>query len=152
MFRYVAFSWLPANHEANDLAGRLDRALRAGRRWTLAFEMSGHRVYMTGGASGINGAYRLPARQGVVLGRLFRRGVASPSSATDVELTDAEAQQIVHSDGRALIDRFWGRYIAFLPSWTGAARVLRDPTGTLPCYRIEIQGVSIVLSWLEDLA
>lgn len=152
MFRYVAFSWLPADQEANDLAGRLDRALRAGRHWTMAFEMTGQRVYMTGAVSGINDAYRLPARQGVVLGRLFRRGVAPPSSATDVELTDAEAQQIVHSDGRALIDRFWGRYIAFLPSWTGAARVLRDPTGTLPCYRIEIQGVSVVLSWLEDLS
>lgn len=152
MFRYIAFSWMPANPEAHELADRLDQALRASRHWTLAFETDRLRVYMTGARSHVNGAYRLPTRRGIILGRLFRRGVAPPSVATDVDITDLEVQHIVHSDGRALIDRFWGRYIAFLPSKTGEARVLRDPTGTLPCYRIEIQGVSIVLSWLEDLS
>ena len=133
------------------MADRLEQALRGSQRWTLAFETAGQRVYMTGSAPGTNGAYRLPASQGVILGRLFRRGQARPSPDSDVDISEAEAQQIVHSEGRTLVDRFWGRYIAFLPSWTGEARVLRDPTGTLPCYRIEIQGVSIVLSWLEDL-
>ncbi|CAM4164386.1 asparagine synthase C-terminal domain-containing protein [Roseateles saccharophilus] len=152
MFRYVAFSWLPAHQEASEVAARLEQALRVSRRWTLAFGMNGQRVYMTGAASGINGAYRLPTSHGVILGRLFRRDAATPNPASDVAITEAEAQRIVRSDGRELIEKFWGRYIAFLPSWTGEPRVLRDPTGTLPCYRIEIQGVSIVLSWLEDLS
>jgi asparagine synthase (glutamine-hydrolysing) len=106
---------------------------------------------MTGNARGVNDAYPLPANQGVVLGRLFRRGGSTSNRHGDLDLTELEAQRIVSTDGRTLVEKFWGRYVAFLPSWTGEARVLRDPTGTLPCYRVEIQGVTLVLSWLEDL-
>jgi asparagine synthase (glutamine-hydrolysing) len=93
----------------------------------------------------------LPSNQGVILGRIFRRGRLPSRADGDVELTELEAHRIVHTDGRSLVDHFWGRYVAFLPSWTGVPRVLRDPTGTFPCYRIEVQGVAIVLSWFEDL-
>lgn len=150
MFRYIALCWQVANPDQADLARRLEQAL-FGRGWRSAFQTSGHRVFMTGNARGVNDAYLLTANQGVVLGRLFRRGVSPPRGDGDVELTNLEAQRIVHSDGRSLVDHFWGRYVAFLPSWTGVPRVLRDPTGTLPCYRIEVQGVAVVLSWLDDL-
>ena len=150
MFRYIAFCWKIANPDQADLARRLEQTL-LGHGWRSAFQVSGHRVFMTGNARGTNDAYPLAANQGVILGRIFRRGMSSPYTGADVDLTELEAQRIVHTDGRSLIDYFWGRYVAFLPSWTGVPRVLRDPTGTLPCYRIEIQGVAVVLSWLDDL-
>ncbi|HEU6456070.1 MAG TPA: asparagine synthase-related protein, partial [Roseateles sp.] len=37
------------------------------------------------------------------------------------------------------------------PSATGDCRVLRDPTGALPCFRMEWAGLTIVFSWLEDV-
>ena len=151
MFRYIGFSWNPSDPEQADLAQQLDEALFARQAWRPACKWSGHRVYTTGQTRGVNGIYLLPSNQGVILGRLFRRQDSVPAPAGDLELSEHEANRIVHSDGRALIDEFWGRYVAFLPSWTGEGRVLRDPTGTLPCYRLRIQGVSIVLSWLDDL-
>ena len=154
MFRYLAFAWTVADERQAALADRLERALDARSDWQAAFKSRGLRVYSTGGVRGINGAYLLPADQGVILGRLFRSGHAVMTTSddpSDIEISDQEGQRIVRSDGRALVEHFWGRYVAFLPSWTGDARVLRDPTGTLPCYRIDIDGVSIVLSWLEDL-
>lgn len=151
MFRYVGFSWSDACPDQAAVAHGLEQMLRDQGGWRCALALPGQRVYMTGHAHGVNGAYALPAHQGVVLGRLFRRGDGTPGTHGDVVLTDLEAQRIVQSQGRTLVEQFWGRYVAFLPSATGEPRVLRDPTGTLPCYRLGIQGVSIVLSWLEDL-
>lgn len=154
MFRYLAFAWMVANEQQTAFANQLERALNAQSDWRSAFKSTGLRVYSTGSVHGINGVYALPSNQGVILGRLFRShhcAVPASNSSGDIEISDQEGQRIVHSDGRTLVKDFWGRYVAFLPSWTGEARVLRDPTGTLPCYRIDVDGVSIVLSWLEDL-
>lgn len=150
MFRYIAFCWEVTSPEQADLAHRLEQAL-LGRGWRSAFQISGHRVFMTGNVRGVNDAYPLAANQGVILGRIFRRGVPSSRGDGDVALTELEAQRIVHTDGRSLVDHFWGRYVAFLPSWTGVPHVLRDPTGTLPCYRLEVLGIAVVLSRLDDL-
>ncbi|HEY8879401.1 MAG TPA: asparagine synthase C-terminal domain-containing protein [Roseateles sp.] len=150
MFRYLAFCWEVANPEQADLAHQLEQSLLA-RGWRAAFQMSGHRVFMIGNVRGVNDAYPLAANQGVILGRVFRRGAMPSRGDGDVELTDLEAQRIVHTDGQSLVDHFWGRYVAFLPSWTGVPRVLRDPTGTLPCYSVEVRGIAIVFSWLDDL-
>lgn len=150
MFRYIAFSWTPADDGESRVAEQLDRVLMGGS-WHAAFKMSGQGVYMRGDAKGVNEAYPLPGNQGVVLGRLFRRAGPIATGGPGVQLSDADVQRILHSEGRALIDHFWGRYVAFLSSRRGEACVLRDPTGALPCYRLEIQGIRVVLSWLEDV-
>lgn len=150
MFRYLAFSWNDASPAQVAVARRLEEALQV-QGWGSVLNAYGFRVYMTGHVRGVNDAYPLPGGQGVVLGRLFRRSASRPILADEITLTEREAQQITHSDGRALIEQFWGRYVAFLPSWTGEPRVLRDPTGTLPCFRIETEGVSVATSRLEDL-
>jgi asparagine synthase (glutamine-hydrolysing) len=68
-----------------------------------------------------------------------------------VKLSPTEADQIIDSDGRALIRDYWGRYVAFLPAATGGVQVLRDPSGTLPCWRLQHEGVGLAFSWLEDV-
>lgn len=150
MFRYIAFSWAAANEGQNALARKLAAALGAAG-WHRAFSSAGLGVYAVGHKRGVNDVYTVPSHGGVVLGRLFRRTESFPPAAVDIELSDREGDEIVRSDGRALVEQFWGRWVAFLPSSTGAGRVLRDPTGTLPCYRMEIDGLSIAFSWLEDV-
>lgn len=149
MFRYIAFSWEAAHQGQAALARRLDASLAADG-WHRPFASAGFSVYVAGCKQGVNGVYVLPCRAGVVLGRLFRRADPSMTPAGDIDLSDQEGDRIVRSDGRELVDRYWGRWIALLPSPAGA-RVLRDPTGTLPCYRMEFEGVTVVFSWLEDL-
>jgi asparagine synthase (glutamine-hydrolysing) len=151
MFRYIALSWSLHAPEQRKAADRLDQRLRAASDWQAIHRGSGLRVYITGSQRGVNGVYDLPSGQGVILGKLFRQGRA-PSGAADITLTAEEAHRIVHTDGRALVADFWGRYVAFLPSWTGESRVLRDPTGALPCWQMSVDRITIVSSWLEDLA
>jgi asparagine synthase (glutamine-hydrolysing) len=151
MFRYIAFSWAVANEGQNALARRLAGSL-IDSGWHRAFSSSGFSVYVVGHRRGVNDVYTLPSHAGVVLGRLFRRASPLPARGEDIELTEHEGDEIVRSEGRALVEQFWGRWVAFLPSWTGDGRVLRDPTGTLPCFHIEVDGLSIAFSWLEDVA
>lgn len=151
MFRYIAFSWNLCSEEQTAAAHRLDQVISATPQWRSALRLAELRVYVAGNARGVNDVYLLPQNQGVVLGRLFRRHGAIPSERDDLELTELEAQRMVHSDGQSLVDDFWGRYVAFLPSCAGEPRVLRDPTGTLPCFRVEAQGLTIMFSQLEDV-
>jgi asparagine synthase (glutamine-hydrolysing) len=150
MFRYIAFSWAAAHEVQDALARRFAAALGFGG-WSRAYSSAGFNVYTVGCQQGVNDVYVLPSHAGIVLGRLFRRNDLALTRTGDIELSDQEGDSIVQTDGRALVDRFWGRWIAFMPSRTGTGHVLRDPTGTLPCYRMEIEGVCVVFSWLEDL-
>ncbi|MGQ3050704.1 MAG: asparagine synthase-related protein [Roseateles sp.] len=150
MFRYIAFSWAAANEGQNARARALAEAL-IDRGWHRAFSSAGFSVYVVGRKRGVNDVYLLPSHAGVVLGRLFRRADQSPAAGKDTELTDREGDEVVRSDGRTLVEQFWGRWVAFLACWTGESRVLRDPTGTLPCFHMETEGLSVVFSWLEDV-
>jgi asparagine synthase (glutamine-hydrolysing) len=151
MFRYIARAWddtVPAHASA---AGRLGMELRSLAHWTPAFLRPGLQVCVRDARPGINGPYVLAADHGVVLGKLFRRRDLHRPSATDLTLTDDEADRIVRDNGRTLVNDFWGRYVAFMRGPTGTTRVLRDPSGTLPCYLCRHAGVWIVFSWLEDV-
>lgn len=75
-------------------------------------------------------AYRIGGGRGVVMGTLFHRyGSPQPIHA----LEDADGGAVLATLGRHLLDRFWGSYVAVLPLADGY-RVLRDPSGTLPCH------------------
>lgn len=151
MFRYVGISWNDSQSTTSVRARQLAAGLEKRPGWNTALVHSGLQVYTTGTRPDINGVYPLPGGQGVVLGRLFRRRDLRSPLAADVTLTSAEGEQIVQSNGRALVRDFWGRYVAFFGTADGTTCVLRDPSGTLPCFRIRHEGVTIVFSWLEDV-
>ncbi len=151
MFRYVSLAWDDTRPTSAIRARQLAAGLEMRFGWNVALIRSGLQIYTTGTRPGINGVYPLPGDQGVVLGKLFRsRDLRSPLAA-DVTLTKTEGEQIVQSSGRALVRDFWGRYVAFLDTAGGSTCVVRDPSGTLPCFRIHHEGVTIVFSWLEDV-
>ncbi|MEO6279849.1 asparagine synthase-related protein [Roseateles sp.] len=131
---------------ANDLAMRC-QSLEA---WDAALARPGLQVFTTGSASGVNSVHPLLGGMGVVLGKLFRRSDLDATPVRHFHLGGAEATRIVDSGGRALVADFWGRYVAFIQTASGSTAVLRDRSGTLPCFRIVREGVSIVFSWLED--
>ena len=104
-----------------------------------------------GGAHGAQThAHAMDTAQGVILGKVFRTERLHLPAARHIELTSVEQQRILSSHGDRLLDEFWGRYVAFLPSSRGLPSVLRDPSGALPCFRLEHEGVVLIFSWLED--
>ena len=151
MFRYIGFSWKPEDLSQAAFAQRLEESIRRMPGWQTALSSPGLRIYTIGGRRGINRHYPLPLARGVVLGRLFRRCGEGPSRPADIDLSAAEGDRILQTGGQALMDDYWGRYVAVLPRGDHGACLLRDPSGMLPCYVRRLAGVAVFFSWLEDL-
>ena len=151
MFRYFALIWDDTLTSQRTAAHLLAQGIQGTASWQPALQATGLSVFITGAGAGGNGAYDLPHDQGVILGRLFRRREGGESRVPHGPLRREEADGILQHQGRALVTDWWGRYVALLRREGGETIVLRDPTGTLPCFRFEHQGVHIVFSWLEDL-
>ncbi|KQY88237.1 asparagine synthase-related protein [Pelomonas sp. Root1444] len=149
MFRYIAISWDESQPVCTAAARQLSMSWQSRPAWDGALVRPGLHVFTTGSRTGINEAHPLPGGAGVVLGKLFRRRELDAPPARHVRLNDREAAGIVDSGASSLVTDFWGRYVAFVQATSGAF-VLRDPSGTLPCFRTRHEGVEIVFSWLED--
>ena len=151
MFRYLALAWNVERPSQVRLAQQLALQRLATAGWQTAYQRPGLHVLVTGAVSGINELYPLQAEQGVVLGKLFRRSELTQASPRNVVLDSRESDAIVRSGGRALVRDYWGRYVSFLRGHAGGFQVLRDPSGTLPCFLMHVQGITITFSWLEDV-
>jgi len=64
---------------------------------------------------------------------------------------DRRTDAIIGSRGRVLVSDYWGSYVAILAhEQTRSVLILKDPTGSLPCFMTSLRGVSIVFSCLQD--
>ncbi len=80
---------------------------------------------------------------GVIFGSLFAR---ETSRSVDTLATQMQ-NGIYQSQGKHLIDHFWGGYVAVLPAKdTPSVSVVRSPFGDLPCYYVETSDVVILAS------
>lgn len=149
MFRYFGLRWNPAAPAQAAVAQRFQESIGRTAGWAPALSSAGLRVYTIGQQTGVNGATLLPGARGVILGRLFRRGDTA-SEADDLRLCASAAERILQTNGQALVDDYWGRYVAVLRSERHGTLVLRDPGGMLPCHRSNAEGVAVFFSWLED--
>jgi asparagine synthase (glutamine-hydrolysing) len=83
-----------------------------------------------------------PASPGAIFGTLFRRG----DSRAVKQLAPAEGASIGTTRGEALIDRFWGSYVAILPRPERGADIVRAPFGDLACYHAACRGGTMLAS------
>lgn len=150
MFRYLGLVWNSEEEAAAAAADHLRQPLQHHADWTRVAGTTGMEVFVTGAQETNNHGYSLGSH-GVVLGKLFRRTphdqFARPEDAGAIE----DPERLSESGGRALIQDYWGRYVAFLRSSSRTATLVRDPSGSLPCYVMPHEGVHIVFSWLEDV-
>lgn len=150
MFRYIALVWSASQPQPSATAQRLAAVWQQQEGWRTALLRPGLHVFTTGERPGINEAHVLRSGLGLVLGKLFRRVEFDSTLAPSAILSDADAASILETSGRALVQHFWGRYVAFLQTPAGATLILRDPSGSLPCFKVSHEGISIHFSWLED--
>jgi asparagine synthase (glutamine-hydrolysing) len=123
----------------------------ASNQWSAAIDLPGLQVLYTGARAGSTRATVFPNGDGAVLGTLFNRTPPALQAVDSMEFEPADADTIVASTGRRLIETYWGRYVAFLRSADGSkVWILRDPSGGLPCYFVAIHGVQVFFSWTED--
>jgi asparagine synthase (glutamine-hydrolysing) len=152
VFKYVAFVWNDADAQARDGARVLGDKLRsASAGWAPVLETRGLVVFCRDVRPGTSEPYRLHDDAGVVLGKLFARGSDAVSSTAPNALAEDESAAIVRSGGRRLVDRYWGRYVAFLRDGVcDRTWVLRDPTSGLPCFETRLLGVDVYFSNMEE--
>jgi asparagine synthase (glutamine-hydrolysing) len=153
MFRYMAFMWNPGSAQVFAEVDHFETCLRAGADgWRVALDKSGTRVMVAECSRYLN-AHRLSEDLGVVLGGIFARiaDVEDDTPADVAKFNDHESWEVLRTQGRSLISRFWGNYVAIVvDAERGARHVLNDPVGTLPCYFTRHRGVTILFSALSD--
>ena len=152
MFRYIALVWNVTNEQQSRTAESLDGRLRA-RRWAQVFGSQGVRVFCADTGFGMLRALPLANEAGVVLGIAFERNrdVDDDSPARRAIFTARGSEAIVASQGRWLIQNCWGNYIALLrDASSGIVRVLKDPSGSLPCFETSHEDVAILFSHIGD--
>jgi asparagine synthase (glutamine-hydrolysing) len=153
VFRYLTFAWSEENPVARETARELiARHAARGAGWSDVLIAEGLQVTCAGIRPGSSEPYLLDGGDAVVLGKLFERADGSSSKAVPVLLPGAASRAILQTRGRVLIERYWGRYVAFLPEpATRTLRVLRDPSALLPCLMLQYAGVSLFFSSMREV-
>jgi asparagine synthase (glutamine-hydrolysing) len=155
MFRYLAFIWNSGDRSQAEAAKTL--SLRADSKLqgiSVALNRRGLYVIYADPLPNTYEARVLQNESGVVLGLLYRRNASfdDDSPARPANLGCAQSREIVRSNGRCLISDYWGDYVAILVDETtsNVTRVIKDPTGNLPCFCTTWRGVTIVFSSIAD--
>ena len=90
-----------------------------------------------------------PGNGGLVIGSLFRR---SPLTERVRDLTPSLWRELGRAEGRGFTRNFWGSYLALLLKPDGkGVRVLRDPSGGVPCYHTRHYDMTVIASQVRDL-
>lgn len=153
MFRYIVAIWSAESEEqacaAQSIASRLKAA-----QWDEPMRTQGMRVFQMHVRPRGLATQVLPSGAGVVIGRTFERvsDVLDDMPVPQWSATPFEADAILASRGRWLMNRCWGNYVAVLRS--SASRriwVVKDPAGNLPCFVARSHGVTLIFSFVEDL-
>lgn len=153
MYKFIALVWNEENAAASRAAAALRRAVQsADAAWETAYSDQGLAVFHAGEIQGRMQAIRLKRQSGVILGKIFTSPGGDPASACQT-IGEAEMQRIIKSDGRHLVTRYWGRYIAFLQDEARHRKfILKAPIEGFYCYNADYQGVTVYFSSLEDFA
>lgn len=86
--------------------------------------------------------------EATVFGTLFKTSTAHAPGQAVRDISGSALDAILASGGRALLEDYWGRYVAIVKSGSGC-QVLLDPTGALPCYYTVQHGALVLFSHLE---
>ncbi|WP_083224771.1 asparagine synthase C-terminal domain-containing protein [Sphingomonas panacis] len=84
---------------------------------------------------------------GAIVGTIFHRH--GPPEALAAFTID-EVRAIQRSDGSHLLSRYWGGYVAVFETEHGS-RIIRDPSASITCYQVEVDGLFAFASSAETL-
>ncbi|MFO3706627.1 asparagine synthase-related protein [Xanthomonas codiaei] len=150
MYRYVAVFWNEESPGSKDQAARAIARIEtelAGVR--CALREQGAAIYWQSDDPGFFECTRVGSL--VILGKLFPKAFANGNVPEPARFDDDAADAVCASGGASLVQRYWGRYVAF--GHDASARswfAVRDPTAELPCFVTEVGSVTLIFSCMED--
>lgn len=148
MYRYVVLIWDFDRAQSQAVAEDLQERLQLGSRgWECATRAPGLAVMHAGQRSPSSVTTLLSEDAGAVLGRLFD----GEGRAVRAALSNEETRKVVSSGGTRLLQQYWGRYVSVVRDATvGSVCVMRDPSGTMPCFLTTFRDVTLAFSDIED--
>jgi asparagine synthase (glutamine-hydrolysing) len=153
MYRYVVLVWNPTASLPEAAASLLSLRLHEqSNDYIAVLSRPGLRV-LSAGRQGTFDSHLFKNNCGVVLGSIFHRhkDLLDDSHSRAATFDARETEDIMKSRGRALISEYWGNYVAVLAdAEKRCVLVLKDPTGSLPCFITSWRGISIIFSCLQD--
>lgn len=152
MFRYMGVMWDARSTLQTATVELLSHRLKAlSEQWREVFSHDGMRIFCADPGARSLQPHILADNTGVVLGTLLKRISSEGAIASPPVIGAREAVQIRDSRGKWLIENCWGDYVAFIDRpHAGTKCVVKDPTGSLPCYRTDFRGASIFFSSVAD--
>jgi len=152
MLRYIAYAWDVTNSAQCDAAHGLCKRADEDLELTRVFDLPGLGVYACGFRPRSIESYKLENAGGVVLGALFGRNSTPDARGAGATVLDvARSARIVATQGRELVDRYWGRYVAFVRDRVrGVTWVLQDPSAGLSMFRTMVRGITVYFSEQAD--
>lgn len=156
MLRYLGFIWDPVRSGYEPFVSALRDSVRSRAGWRAAAEMPGFSLFWWRSESSSMRAINLPPPNcGTVFGAVFENPKdGSEAACRPLYSTNESACAIIAStNGRELFASYWGNYVAFIrDTHSPRVHVLKDPTGSLPCYFSLQHSVAIFFSCLRDFA
>lgn len=155
MFRYLALAWnVDATEQCAAAQLLIDRLTARAKPWGRVEPGSGLCVLHPNFRQGSLQILPLPDERGVLIGALFERqgDITDESSTPRFCPTLQQSEQIVATRGRWLVEHTWGNYVALLKDGAESRTwVLKDPTGSLPCFSTTFHGVHVIFGNIADL-
>jgi asparagine synthase (glutamine-hydrolysing) len=151
LYRFAIVTWNGKDRARRDAGLRILQRIEQGTRgYRRVFKASGVAAFHAGVRANVSRTIVLPRGAGAVFGTLFRSTTRAEHAFVE-QLEEPEASSIVTTAGSRLIGHYWGRYVSLLRC-PDAVRVMRDPSGTLPCFHLVKDGVHLFFSDVDDMA
>jgi len=150
MTALAAFKYTVGDYNGRKLAERCVELLRRDSAWTVAVNYRGLRLLTRPTGRDVD-PILLANGKGVVSGVLFERQDGSDRRVHEIS-ADA-VNTWCATEGRALVDRYWGPYLAVInDSERDRVVMMRDPLGARACYFTHLPGVNMMFTHVDDWA
>ncbi len=152
-YPFIALLWTTNDPERIHLATLLITKIRESARWDQPVRRDGFTIFARKPRPRFLATYVLAQERGVILGAIFKEGSTTRLAPREISEDADFAATCQISRGEYLTARCWGAYIALLSdATTGDWCVLRDCSGTIPCYYVTVCGITIAFSDVRDIA
>ncbi len=148
MFKYFGFYCDPANVLARARINAVVTTLTTGSStWASVLNVEDLMIVCADIRQRSLDVCRLHSENGVGVGTFFTQEPDSDGNWCISAFSESATRRLIESHGRSVTDEFWGRYVLFMRSPAERTlRVIRDPTGQLPCYYAQTGEIIVFFS------
>lgn len=150
MYRYIALFWNrnspPSAEQARHVSKKIESNIPG---MTCALKMADAAIYYQSSDQGVFECSQ--AGSLAIMGKVFTKKFEVNEIPERAVFDTTSANATCSSDGRTLVENYWGRYVAFgCNPQTRKWFAMRDPTGEIPCHMTVVNNVTVIFSSMED--